>query len=54
MTWLKPRGPDILTGGSFGPDGGLIETAVVVAGIALLLAYRARLVENAPQDPLTS
>lgn len=40
---LMEAGPDMLTGGRFGPEGGLITTAVLLAGIALLaLAQRRR------------
>ena len=30
---ITPRGPNIITGGAFGPDGGLVETAVLLIGI---------------------
>ncbi len=34
---LSERGPDWLTGGNFGPEGGLVVTLVLVAGSLLLL-----------------
>lgn len=33
---VTPHGPAILTGGAFGPDGGLVETVVLLAGIGVL------------------
>lgn len=33
---LKETGPDWLTGGAFGPEGGIIVTLVLLAGIAIL------------------
>jgi hypothetical protein len=38
---IQVHGPDIVTGGAFGPDGGLACTAVLVAAI-LVLVNRAR------------
>ncbi len=34
---LRTRGPDLLTGGDFGPEGGLATTAVLLVASALLL-----------------
>lgn len=34
---LKTKGPDIITGGLFGPEGGLIETLSLSIGIVILL-----------------
>ncbi len=34
---VNTRGPDILTGGAFGPDGGLVETVVLLVGIAIVM-----------------
>ncbi|MCG3206691.1 MAG: hypothetical protein FOGNACKC_00290 [Anaerolineae bacterium] len=34
---LKEIGPDVITGGGFGPEGGLAVSAVLLAGIAVLL-----------------
>jgi hypothetical protein len=31
---VKPGGASIITGGAFGPDGGLIETLVLLIGVA--------------------
>lgn len=39
---LRETGPDAVTGGPFGPEGGLAVTAVVVVGIAVVLALAAR------------
>lgn len=40
---LRETGPDLITGGPFGPEGGLAVTAVLVLGIAgLVLAARRR------------
>jgi membrane protease YdiL (CAAX protease family) len=38
LTSVKPGGPDIFTGGPFGPDGGLIQSAVLLIGVAVLVA----------------
>jgi membrane protease YdiL (CAAX protease family) len=40
LTSVKPGGPDIVTGGAFGPDGGLIQLAVLLIGIAVLVSWR--------------
>lgn len=34
---VNTRGPDLLTGGAFGPDGGLVETVVLSVGIAIVM-----------------
>ena len=34
LTYVHTAGPDIVTGGAFGPDGGLLATAVLIIGIA--------------------
>ena len=36
---FKTQGPDWLTGGAFGPEGGLAVTAVLLVGIALVLFW---------------
>ena len=33
---VQPEGPNILTGGSFGPDGGIIQTMVMLVGLAVV------------------
>ena len=38
LTSVKPGGPDIATGGAFGPDGGLIQLGVLLMGIAVLVS----------------
>jgi hypothetical protein len=40
LTSVKPGGPDIATGGTFGPDGRLIQLAVLVIGVALIVSSR--------------
>jgi len=37
---LKETGPDWVTGGSFGPEGGVVVTIVLVGGILLLTGFR--------------
>ena len=37
LTSVRPGGPDIATGGAFGPDGGLIQMAVLLIGVAVLV-----------------
>ena len=37
---LGVRGPDWITGGGFGPEGGLAVTLVLLAGVAALLLWR--------------
>jgi hypothetical protein len=37
---LKEAGPDWLTGGAFGPEGGVGVTLVLVAGIIVVLLFR--------------
>jgi hypothetical protein len=32
---IHPGGHRLVTGGAFGPDGGLVETAVLLIGIAV-------------------
>jgi hypothetical protein len=44
---LKENGPDLVTGGAFGPEGGLAVTAVLVVVIAALALWPAR----APANP---
>ena len=39
---LKTQGPDWLTGGAFGPEGGAAVSTVLVIGIVLLLVWRRR------------
>jgi membrane protease YdiL (CAAX protease family) len=39
---MMETGPDEVTGGAFGPEGGLAITAVLVIGIVVLLAGRRR------------
>ncbi len=39
---LMESGPDVLTGGAFGPEGGLAVTAVLLAGIGVLGLSRRR------------
>ena len=39
---VTPRGPGVLTGGAFGPDGGLIETAILLIGIGALRVINRR------------
>jgi len=34
---VNTSGPDLLTGGGFGPDGGLVETIVLSVGIAIVM-----------------
>lgn len=34
---LKTKGPDIITGGFFGPEGGLVETVLLSVGIIILI-----------------
>ena len=38
LTSVKPGGPDVATGGAFGPDGGLIQLAVLLIGVAVLVS----------------
>ena len=38
---LAARGPDWITGGGFGPEGGVVVTAVLLIGVAALLSLRA-------------
>jgi hypothetical protein len=42
VPWLdfRPGQPDWLTGGTFGPEGGLVATVVLVAGVAWVLRWR--------------
>jgi membrane protease YdiL (CAAX protease family) len=47
---LRENGPDALTGGAFGPEGGLIVTAVIVAGI-VAVAWRAGPAPNPARAP---
>ncbi len=39
---LREAGPDAITGGAFGPEGGFAVTAVLLVGIAVVLALAAR------------
>lgn len=39
---LHEAGPDLITGGAFGPEGGLAVTAMLIVAIGLLLASQAR------------
>ena len=34
---IRTSGPDFITGGSFGPDGGVVATTILLGGIAILL-----------------
>lgn len=36
LTYVHMAGPDIVTGGTFGPEGGLLATAVLIISIAVL------------------
>jgi len=42
VPWLdfRPGRPDWLTGGGFGPEGGLVATVALVAAVALVLRWR--------------
>ena len=45
---LRELGPDLMTGGSFGPEGGLLTTLILIAAIALMFtAMRRRAGEGA-------
>lgn len=44
---LMEDGPDLFTGGQFGPEGGLVTTAVLVAGTALVLLRHRRITRAA-------
>jgi membrane protease YdiL (CAAX protease family) len=46
---LMETGPDEVTGGAFGPEGGLAITAVLVVGIVVLLASRRSLERPSPR-----
>lgn len=46
---LRETGPDAVTGGPFGPEGGFVVTAVVLAGIATILALAARKTSSASE-----
>jgi len=37
---LVETGPDVVTGGAFGPEGGLAVTLVIGLGIGALLLFR--------------
>ncbi len=39
---LKENGSDLLTGGAFGPEGGLAITIVLVIGCAILFYYMSK------------
>ena len=39
---IGPNGPAVLTGGTFGPEGGLSATGVLVAGILFLFVAHER------------
>lgn len=39
---LKGTGPDWLTGGSFGPEGGVAVTTVLLIGVVVILFWRSR------------
>jgi membrane protease YdiL (CAAX protease family) len=46
---LEQRGPLLWTGGSFGPEGGLLCTAALLLGILLTYVLLTRLVQNRPR-----
>lgn len=50
---LAETGPDVLTGGAFGPEGGLGVTAVTLGACIVLawLIYRKREIPNAANEP---
>ncbi len=43
---LMETGPDVVTGGAFGPEGGLAVTVMLVVGSAVLIAWRLRPVKS--------
>jgi membrane protease YdiL (CAAX protease family) len=47
LTSVRVRGPNLITGGAFGPDGGLAATAVLLIGIGLVVVRTRRI----PQQP---
>ena len=50
---VKQAGPDLLTGGPFGPEGGLLTPAAIVLGLALIsLRVRRRTGKLGPHTPL--
>ncbi len=46
LTSVRVTGPDLITGGAFGPDGGLAATAVLLVGIGLLLVRTRRIAQQ--------
>lgn len=53
----EATGPDVLSGGSFGPEGGLLATVVLIAGTGALFlpaVHRFLAAESAPQIPETN
>jgi membrane protease YdiL (CAAX protease family) len=47
---LKEAGPDWLTGGAFGPEGGLAVTLVLLLGMGIILFWNPKLKERADTD----
>lgn len=39
---FTPSGPDLITGGEYGPEGGLVATVVLLGGVLVLLSGRGR------------
>jgi membrane protease YdiL (CAAX protease family) len=46
LTSVRVTGPDLITGGAFGPDGGLAATAVLLIGIGLVVVRTRRTAEQ--------
>jgi membrane protease YdiL (CAAX protease family) len=44
LVTIRPTGPDLVTGGAFGPEGGLAATAILLIGISIVTkrAHRSR------------
>jgi hypothetical protein len=41
---IETHGPEYLTGGTFGPEGGLVVTIILLAGIGIVMARNRRTV----------